>query len=116
MKNKVILILAIVAIGALIFVIFAPKRSNSTIITPDKKEYEKSIRILNDTIEELRGDIAKFETEMTFIELERKVLRQQLNELLKEYEKKNSAIADGNWDYNIKFLSDYLSEIDSGRE
>ena len=117
MKNKkvVILFLAALAVCAFIFIIFVPK-SSVTSSSPQitYEEYLEKIKVLNDTIQELKGDVAKFEAEMVLLKGQREVLEQQIEIILKEYEKKDSAIANGDWEYNIRFLSDYLSEIDLG--
>lgn len=118
MKNKkvVILFLAALAVCAFIFIIFVPK-SSVTSSSPQitYEEYLEKIKVLNDTIQELKGDVAKFEAEMVLLKGQREVLEQQIEIILKEYEKKDSAIANGDWEYNIRFLSDYLSEVDSSR-
>lgn len=118
MKNRkvVILFLATLAVCALIFIIFVPKSS----VTPSSpqityEEYLEKIKVLNDTIQELKGDVARFEAEMMLLQGQREVLKQQIEIILKEYEKEDSAIANGDWEYNIRFLSDYLSEVDSSR-
>ena len=48
----------------------------------------EKIRFLNDTIQELKGDVAKFEAEMVLLKGQREVLEQQIEIILKEYEKR----------------------------
>lgn len=112
--NKVNIFLAIVTIIAIIIAIFALNRtvpSESPLYTLE--DYERNIKVLNDTIQELRRDIARYETEIDRIELERSKIKKELELIIKDNEKVDTELANGDWDYNIRFLTDYLSEKDS---
>ena len=106
--------LAIVAISAIIIAIFALNRtvpSESPLYTPE--DYKRNIKVLNDAIQELRRDIARYETEIDRIELERSKIKKELELIIKDNEKVDTELANGDWDTNIKFLSDFLSEEDT---
>lgn len=116
-KSRVNIFLAVVATVAIIFAIFALSRN-----VPSKdqeynsSEYDRNIKILNDTIQGLRQDIAKYESEIKCIELERSKIKKELELILKDNEKVDTELSNGSWDYNIRFLSDYLSEKDTNGE
>lgn len=112
--NRVNIFLAIIAVIAIIIAIFVLSRSGSTSESPIyTKDYEKNIKVLNDTIQKLRTDIAYYETEIERIDLERDSIRRELQQIIKDNEKIDTELANGDWDYNIQFLTDYLSEEDS---
>lgn len=111
-KVKVGIFLAILGIGAIIIAIFALSRSNSFSPIPTQ-EYEENIRVLNDTIRVLKEDIAKYKQEIERIDLERAKIKKELELIVKDNEKVDTKLANGDWDTNIKFLSDFLSEEDT---
>lgn len=111
-KTKVGIFLAIVVIVAIIIAIFAPNRSSSVLPIPTK-EYEENIRVLNDTIRVLKEDIAKYKLEIERIDLERENIKKELELIIRDNEKVDTELANGDWDTNIKFLSDFLSEEDT---
>lgn len=117
-SNKVSIFLVIVAICAIIIAIFAWNRPSS--LDPSlenaEKEYLENIQMLNDTIQELRKDIAVYESTIDSIQLEREKIRKELEFIIKNNEKIDIELSNGDWDYNIKFLSNYLSEEDNLRE
>ena len=112
--KKVSIIFAVLAVIVVIIAIFAVKEELSL-----KKEgyysddYESSLQVLQDTIQKLRKDIAYYEQEIQKIDLEREVLRKELKRIIEDNEKVDTELANGDWDYNIRFLSEYLSEKDS---
>lgn len=99
-----------IIILAAIFIIFAPIGRSSSV---DTTEYEKNIRLLNDTIKKLELDIKKYKEEIAKIDLERNTIKKELEQILIDNEKTDTELSNGDWDYNIRFLSDYLSEKDS---
>lgn len=112
--NKVNIFLAIVTTIAIIIAIFAMNRSVPSeypLYTPE--DYERNIKVLNDTIQELKRDIAIYETEIDRIEFERIKIKKELELIIKDNEKIDNELSNGDWDYNIHFLTDYLSEKDS---
>lgn len=111
-KGKVNILL-IVAVIAILFAIFALSRSGDTKYIRDNKKYEENIRNLNDTIKSLKGDIAKYQYEINRLDLERVKIRKELELIIRDNEKIDTELANGSWDDNIKFLTDYLSKADS---
>lgn len=112
-KGKVNILLIVVAVIAILFAIFALSRSGDTKYIRDNKKYEENIRNLNDTIKSLKGDIAKYQYEINRLDLERVKIRKELELIIRDNEKIDAELANGSWDDNIKFLSDYLSKADS---
>lgn len=112
-EGKVNILLIVVAVIAILFAIFALSRSGDTKYIRDNKKYEDNIRNLNDTIKSLKGDIAKYQYEINRLDLERVKIRKELELIIRDNEKIDTELANGSWDDNIKFLSDYLSKADS---
>ena len=111
-RVKVDIFLVIITVVAIIIAIFALNRSSSVSPVPTE-EYEENIRVLNDTIRVLREDIAKYKLEIERIDLEREKIRKELELIIRDNEKVDTELANGDWDANIKFLSDFLSEEDT---
>lgn len=112
-KVKVNIFLIIISVLAILFAIFALSRSKPSDIPISVEEYEENIRVLNDTIKSLREDIAKYKEEIKRIDLERESIKKELKIIIKDNEKVDTELANGDWDTNIKFLTDFLSEKDS---
>lgn len=111
-KVKVNIFLVIMAVVAIIIAIFALSRSDS-VLPVSTEEYEENIRVLNDTIKVLKEDIAKYKLEIERIDLEREKIKKELELIIRDNEKVDTELANGDWDTNIKFLSDFLSEEDT---
>lgn len=112
-KSKVNVVFIIIAVIAIAVAIFSLSKSSSNPPIIDFEIYEDNIRTLNDTIKELKEDILLYQKEIERIDLEREKIRQQLNQIIKENEDTDIELSNGDWDYNIKFLSDFLSKKDS---
>lgn len=76
-------------------------------------EYQKSLVSLNDSITTLRSDLIQYKEEIKKLDLERDSIRSEIKVIFKDNEKINSYIANGGWDYNLRFLTDFLSDEDS---
>lgn len=111
-RVKVGIFLVILNVLAIIIAIFALNRSNSVSPIPTQ-EYEENIRVLNDTIRVLKEDIAKYRLEIRRIDLEREKIKKEMELIIRDNEKVDTELANGDWDTNIKFLSDFLSEEDT---
>lgn len=112
-KSKVNVVFIIIAVIAIAVAIFSLSKSSSNPPIIDFEIYEDNIRTLNDTIKKLKEDILLYQKEIERIDLEREKIRQQLNQIIKENEDTDIELSNGDWDYNIKFLSDFLSKKDS---
>lgn len=108
-RIKVDIFLAIVIIVAIIIAIFALSRSSDIY----EDEYEENIRALNDTIKALKEDIAEYKLEIERLDLEREKIRKELELIIRDNEKTDTELANGDWSTNIQFLSDFLSEEDT---
>lgn len=95
---------------AILFAIFAFNRRS--VIPAEVRDYTEELRVLNDSIKELQENIRVYEAAIAQIEQEKLALRKQLNAILKDNEKTDDMLVNGDLDDNIKFLSDYLSEED----
>lgn len=112
-KAKVGIFLVILAVLAIIIAIFALSRSDDSVYPIPTQEYEENIRMLNDTIKTLKGDIAKYKQEIENIDLEREKIKKEMELIIRDNEKVDTELANGDWDTNIGFLSDFLSEEDT---
>lgn len=112
-KFKVNIFLVILCVLAILFAIFALNKRSDSASSLSVEEYDANIRVLTDTIKSLREDIAKYEEELKRIDLERESIRRELKQIVKNNEKVDSELANGGWDTNVEFLTDYLSEEDS---
>ena len=114
MKNpkRVTIILATMAIVVIFIGIFAFSRDTS-VKTFDEKAYKENIQMLNDTIKELKKDIARYELEIQRIDRERETIQKELELITKSNEKIDNELANGDWDDNIRFLTEYLSKKDN---
>lgn len=75
--------------------------------------YEKDLKLIQDSLSELRANIYKFEVHITDLEMERKTLKKDIQFLLKQNEKINLDIDNNTLDANIEFLTEYLSTKNS---
>lgn len=111
-NNRVNIFLVILAVGAIIIAIFALSEPHDVPQVPIR-DYERNIRELNDTIKTLKEDITKFKLEIERIDIEREELRRKLKQIIEDNERIDTELATGDWDDNIKFLTDFLSEEDN---
>ena len=111
-KRKVSLLLIILCFVAILTVAYALdkyKQHREEPIYP-KKDYTEQIQMLNDTIQGLKKDIENYKSEIERIDLERSNIKKELTKILRDNEKIDTELADGDLDYNIEFLTRYLSE------
>ena len=111
-KRKVNLFLIILVFVAILMVAYALdkyKQHREELIYP-KKDYTEQIQMLNDTIQVLKKDIENYKAEIELIYLERVNIKKELTKILRDNEKIDTELADGDLDYNIEFLAKYLSE------
>ena len=115
LKNKRVILFYIMSIvAAIIIVIFVAIRSGKTTpIDNSSDEYLNGITELSDTISELKGNILKYEEAIKKLEEANKGVREELIQLIKDNEKTDSMLSNSSWDYNIKYLTEYLSKKDS---
>ena len=74
------------------------------------EEYQQKIQVLDDTISSLKKDICRYEEIIDKMSKEREDIKKQVKQIIKEHEKTDSILDNGDWDDHIGFLSDYLSE------
>ena len=111
-KRKVNLFLIILGFVAILMVAYALdkyKQHREEPICP-KKDYTEQIQMLNDTIQVLKKDIENYKAEIELIYLERVNIKKELTKIIRDNEKIDTELADGDLDYNIEFLTKYLSE------
>lgn len=112
--KKCMWIVMFAVVAVILFAIFAFNRR--TEVPAEIRDYAEELRVLNDSIVELQENIRLYEEAISRIEQEKLFLRRQLNAILKDNEKTDSMLIDGDLDYNIKFLAEYLSEEGSVRQ
>lgn len=113
-QTKVNIFLGILIAGAIIIAIFALSNTEESQQVPFQ-DYEEEIRDLQNAIKELKDDITRYEREINTINLERIHLKEELDQILRDNEKVDTELTNSDWDGNIKFLTDFLSE-ESGLE
>lgn len=111
-RSKGVIFFWIFFVIIIIFATFALDNKDSEYETA-QKEYKENLRVLNDTIRTLRKDIEEYRKELERIDLERKCIKKELNDILRNNEKIDSCLANGDWSTNVEFLSKFLSEEDS---
>lgn len=117
-KRKVNLLLIILGFVAILMVAYALDKYQQHREEPiyPKKDYTEQIQMLNDTIQGLKKDIENYKSEIERIDLERENIKKELTKILRDNEKIDTELADGDLDYNIEFLTRYLSEKGSDWE
>lgn len=111
-KRKVNLFLTTLGLVAILVVAYALdkyKQHREESMHP-KKDYIEQIKMLTDTIQGLKKDIEVYKLEIKRIDLERANVKKELIKILRDNEKIDTELADGDLDCNIKFLTRYLSE------
>lgn len=107
--NLFLIILGFVAILVIAYALDKYKQHREEPIYP-KKDYTEQIQLLNDTIQGLKKDIEIYKSEIERIDLERANIKKELTKILQDNEKIDTELANGDLDYNIEFLTKYLSE------
>lgn len=114
-NTKVNIVLIIISILAILFAIFVISDKDAK--TPSSiEEYEEDIRILSDSVKILKEEIEAYKVEVGRINAERENIKKEMELITRDNEQIDSTLANGDWDDNIKFLSDFLSEKGSNRE
>ena len=80
------------------------------------REYKDTMLSLNDSIRELRKDLALYEEEISRLNVERDNIREEIKVIFRDNEKIDTYLSNGDWSSNIKFLADFLSSEDSFSE
>lgn len=107
--NLLLIILCFVAILTVAYALDKYKQHREEPIYP-KKDYTEQIQMLNDTIQGLKKDIGNYKSEIERIDLERSNIKKELTKILQDNEKIDTELADGDIDYNVEFLTRYLSK------
>ena len=79
-------------------------------------EYQHTLQSLTDSISTLRSDLERYEKEIAKLDLERDSIRKEIKVIIKDNEKIDASLVHGGWDYNLRFLTDFLSSEDSVSE
>ena len=110
--EKVSIFLTVIGVMVIIIAIFARQYYEPPEYY-DEGLYKENIQILTDTINELKKDIVRYEQELIRIDKERQKLKEEVKAIINDNDKIDIELSNGDWDYNIKFLSDFLSKKDS---
>lgn len=110
-QTKVSLFFVNIAIIGVIIAIFALYARSVTPVLPTKNDvYRANIKVLSDTVEELRRDIARYEEQINQLNLEKENLKREIDKIIKANEETDNKLVNGTLDDNVEFLSKYLSE------
>ena len=112
-KSGVNLFLLIIVVVAIFIATFAFDGGHENSPVTDTSERLEKIRQLNDSIKLLQQDIIRYQEEIEKIDLERQTIRELLEQILSDNEKVDSELVNGNLDFNVQFLTDFLSQEDS---
>ena len=112
MKKFVLILLVILGVISIIFGIFVTKEATRV----DIKSYREDIVHLEDSIRELRSSISRYQSKLDSLQKEKVKIHVQIKEILKENEEVDRVLAAGDWDTNIRFLTEFLSKEDSLKE
>ena len=74
---------------------------------------EEELQNLRDTINTLQANIDYYTEEIERLSKEKEKFKQELKQIIEANDTKIDSIMDGDVNYNIEFLSKYLSESDS---
>ena len=114
MRKVTIYVVFVALVAAICLLVGMYLRPTSDVSTPII--YDVGIREIEDTIKSLKEVISSYEVEISRLDKERESLRNNVRIILRDNEKIDSSIVNGDWDDNIRFLSDFLSEEDSMRK
>lgn len=103
------IILVIIGLFVILIIIFAQGRISEL----SQKEQKVQIDRLNSEIASLRDSIRCYTKEIDDLENKREEIKEVIKYIEVEKEKKNIDIINGDIDYNVKLLADYLSKKDS---
>lgn len=113
LENNFWRVLPYVVLALVLFAIFAIRTRDAKVLREYKKtihEYELLTDSLNRHIVIVENQIAGYEQSIANLENERTNLEKKLKQVKQKYEKEYSHIADAGTDWNIEFLSAFLSE------
>lgn len=110
-KIVVFLFLGIVLVLSVLCVYYA-QRCSRLEATYDEQKYRDRITELQDSINKLVIVVDNAKQVAQSLERDKDALRKQVQQILSDYGKSNSAILDGGVDDNIRILSEFLSEED----
>lgn len=114
MRKVTIYVVFVALVAAICLLVGMYLRPTSDVPTPII--YDVGIREIEDTIKSLKEVINSYEVEISRLDKERESLRNNVRIILRDNEKIDSSIVNGDWDDNTRFLSDFLSEEDSMRK
>jgi len=107
--KKVSIFLTVIGVMVIIIAIFARQYYEPPEYY-DEGLYKENIQILTDTINELKKDIARYEQELIRIDKERQKLKEEVKAIIKDNDKIDIELSNGDWGHNIEFLTNKLSK------
>jgi len=116
MWKKIFIVLPYVVLAFVLFIIFAKKSEYAERERQYQErieEYKAQVLMLDWKVMHLEGDIAQYKDSISALEETKRSLEQRLQHIKQDNEKTVAHIISSDTDWNIKFLSDYLSEENS---
>ena len=116
MWKKIFVVLPYVVLAFVLFAIFAKKSEyaeRERQYQESINEYKQKVLELDGRVMHLEGDIAECRDSISLLEETKKSLEKRLQHIKQENEKTVAHIISSDTDWNIRFLSDYLSEESS---
>lgn len=75
-----------------------------------KEQYAENIRVLNDSIQLLKNNIEKYQSDIDSLNLERTKVREVVKTIIQHNEEIDLLIVNGSVDDNVRFLTEFLSK------
>lgn len=116
MWKKILIVLPYVVLAFVLFIIFAKKseyKQREAQYQEQIREYTAKVQALDSRIEYLEGNISQYKDSISALEETKRSLEKRLQHIKQENEKTVAHIISSDTDWNIRFLSDYLSEENS---
>lgn len=116
MWKKIFIVLPYVVLAFVLFIIFAKKSEYAERERQYQErieEYKAQVLMLDWKVMHLEGDIAQYKDSISALEETKRSLEKRLQHIKQDNEKTVAHIISSDTDWNIRFLSDYLSEENS---
>lgn len=111
--DKIFVVLPYVVLAFVLFIIFARRteyREREKQYKESIEEYKKRVTVLDLKVISLENAISQYRDSVSVLEETKKLLEKRLQHIKQENEQIVAYIISSDTDWNIRFLSEYLSE------